>query len=1498
MSSASRNTIQIISTSADKSHQATENSNTTRRCWYVDVVPPSPAKPHTVLLSDPFNEEQNSECSWYLNKYVQHEPFSERRAKEALQQLKTYGTRLIQDLELRDVVEKLSKSGEPITISVANNDPEVWEVNGLELIIVRDSQSDVPATNSPQLDLVGHQINILLVLARDLRREVSLREEINPHLAFGVLFSLKNELRKRNTPIQLNINIVRPGSFEALESHLKETENQHGKGFFHIVHFDLHGIISTDSQANLLFNSSSPSDFVTQPEPVEKVAGILHQFGITSVVLNACDSANTSRGVEANASDQFINQGVMNVLAISFKITSTAAEVFLHSFYHSLILGGHGFYSAAQRGRRALRADICRDARFNLKRDLNDSFVPVTYTSGNESKFQIPNSITASETEDSSIRTKTKQIWTSALESQLLAEKLIGRELDLLRLEKKLIAEKCLHLSGRAGVGKTSLLIHAIEIWMGTSFFEVFVGITFPPLDFNNYKSPIFASFDDFLQAYINELPLQSADKEELSKESPPISEPAPVYFTRRIHHLLSTVNSLLVFDSLHTLYVGMKISDEIDKLVSDINLFMATLLTFSREVANEKKLYIIFSSRCNKVLHPELVKGVKWDFSDGQFDVESLPLSASMQLARSAISNLAPKSPELADGDMAELELLLGLLDGNPSAILHVMQGKSATQSWAEYRRQVHLGILPPLGEDKNEPVYGEIGRFVGRLSEEVISGLIYYSLFWKEGMPLTSTIAELHLLGLMSFTETTVHSLNFTADRGFIDWKRAGDDAEIPWIHPLMTLCARSYAQEYAQNQTNVATSPTEVISSAVLAALGQSYSILIPEDKIVAINKVPQLFLTSVEKHSMKRFISVYLKGYNYNDAFSNWAKESANLETCIAICLRNPPSSIDQLPLDFFGQCVSGIRMTGSPAEISLFSKLFVEFFQLVISINKGLAFGPDDDSQRFSLVMSTCLAAMYNSELLQKEKFSEYSQLAVDIIRASEKEFGPYQNHRVQYMKGLALRYRGMSLITEGKAEAANEYFQEMLDLEGGLLQEPEKLAFGFTKDQVDDVIQNLGLTGEEAATKEEQLKNMASGSYWTTYMKSRRNIMRVTTLPAMAEKEGDSVLSSRAFRGILAKASAGMKQVLEQGEAMGMQGIEQDTRWWPEGVDLNYYVRRQADTTEKLRAFEDAVNSGDSARVQKLQSEMFMQSLKTLDMEEILWKLVNMLKGDKGEVTGEQNQEIAQSALSNAIDIATTRGDDPNAIEALKIWKELPSTRMSGIQFTTREVERVQKFMKLQLEGASSMQVSPSRRADIQLKHAQLMMSYEQALFSGNVDETRDCLNGLEEFIQLPETGHYGALYDDEWFHNARGRLESLDQFAEASIKWNEHMSENNFQAALDIISEFEKGLDPAIAMDARLVRSEVLGEMELTAVKNWLSMTLQQLPVNPHKAGYRKTSEDLETISNYLHQSDRIASTEKGRELIDTVASKLAVVSLLNDMTPEEPEPRRFVLM
>lgn len=134
-------------------------------------------------------------------------------------------------------------------------------------------------------------------------------------------------------------------------------------------------------------NDPDPADYRRTEESANVVATLLAKHGIAVAVLNACESAKANSGDAVNLAKVFGLCGVHNVLVMSFMINTSAMEIFLRGFYHSLFVLGHTFSQAAHRAPKLLRERKDRKARLGLTRPVNDNFIPVIYSLGQDAKL-------------------------------------------------------------------------------------------------------------------------------------------------------------------------------------------------------------------------------------------------------------------------------------------------------------------------------------------------------------------------------------------------------------------------------------------------------------------------------------------------------------------------------------------------------------------------------------------------------------------------------------------------------------------------------------------------------------------------------------------------------------------------------------------------------------------------------------------------------------------------------------------------------------------------------------------------------------------------------------------------------------------------------------------------------------------------------------------------------------------------------------------------------
>jgi hypothetical protein len=120
-------------------------------------------------------------------------------------------------------------------------DPDFLQPFSVQSAFVRPNIQAAPTYIQPQ---PSPTLNILLVTARPGGgRDVGYRTISRPLVT-----------ALRNSRLQAQIDLVRPGTFAALLGHLEaaRSDQQRGDGYYHILHFDLHGSLLTYEQYKTL----------------------------------------------------------------------------------------------------------------------------------------------------------------------------------------------------------------------------------------------------------------------------------------------------------------------------------------------------------------------------------------------------------------------------------------------------------------------------------------------------------------------------------------------------------------------------------------------------------------------------------------------------------------------------------------------------------------------------------------------------------------------------------------------------------------------------------------------------------------------------------------------------------------------------------------------------------------------------------------------------------------------------------------------------------------------------------------------------------------------------------------------------------------------------------------------------------------------------------------------------------------------------------------------
>src|SRR5579884_1584848 len=210
--------------------------------------------PYPVIVNDPFSQEEGKEkaLEWYFEEYLTF-PFTKGvKARQAAASLTTYGEALFGQVfahrdaytDYRDIVKaglstlSIEIVGSPQFHGLhweALKDPNLPRPLALEATMVRKNRNPAAVKVSVR---ASPTINVLLVAARPFgKRDMGYRTISRP---------LVETLRQANMFVQ--VDLVRPGTYKALENRVREVTAQRGVGYYHLIHFDVHGSVLSHQQ--------------------------------------------------------------------------------------------------------------------------------------------------------------------------------------------------------------------------------------------------------------------------------------------------------------------------------------------------------------------------------------------------------------------------------------------------------------------------------------------------------------------------------------------------------------------------------------------------------------------------------------------------------------------------------------------------------------------------------------------------------------------------------------------------------------------------------------------------------------------------------------------------------------------------------------------------------------------------------------------------------------------------------------------------------------------------------------------------------------------------------------------------------------------------------------------------------------------------------------------------------------------------------------------------
>ncbi|MGK7872882.1 MAG: Tfp pilus assembly protein PilF, partial [Xenococcaceae cyanobacterium] len=195
---------------------------------------------YAIVITNPFTPQEEQRLEWYYEDWLVFPMLDTTKAEEAAASIKAYGENLFEQVFKKNFdayssYKKLRGRLSQVRIEIESQTPEFqalhWEALrdpdltrplAVDCIMLRKSVKYVPVLADVQPSPV---INLLVVTARPNEESDVGYRTISRPLIEGI----------RNSQLRVNVDLLRPGTYEALSRHLQEK----GEGFYHIIHFDV-----------------------------------------------------------------------------------------------------------------------------------------------------------------------------------------------------------------------------------------------------------------------------------------------------------------------------------------------------------------------------------------------------------------------------------------------------------------------------------------------------------------------------------------------------------------------------------------------------------------------------------------------------------------------------------------------------------------------------------------------------------------------------------------------------------------------------------------------------------------------------------------------------------------------------------------------------------------------------------------------------------------------------------------------------------------------------------------------------------------------------------------------------------------------------------------------------------------------------------------------------------------------------------------------------------
>ncbi|OAL29545.1 hypothetical protein AYO22_01959 [Fonsecaea multimorphosa] len=399
---------------------------------------------HDISIVDGLQDGEMLDIQWFLEFYAVKDPYQAGRATKARAALRRCEISLLSSL--RPAFEALSKAAPAentklrvtLTIRASGDDSTfhslLWETlerqeqyqsHHLCISVVRYVESN---PDPPSIQFAPAR-NILLLTARPdqmMDQKYNLITKPISHLLWTT----------PNTSTRQILHFARPGTFNELQRRLEGE----GKGYFSLVHLDVHGVVKNG------------------------------RYACSSEGIGSAFSRGT---VLQNFAYQVASAGIPAVLAMSFAVLSDSATKVMEEIYSHFIVSNESLLESVRKSRHTLRATSLRKTNIHKKEvEVDDFLNPVLYQSTTNRVYfprQSECAIAQAETEEVLPINSAAHAGTFVNKNYCWPSE---RDAEQLAMEQALSVSRTVLLQGPSGIGKTAMAGWFAAWWTYTKFVE------------------------------------------------------------------------------------------------------------------------------------------------------------------------------------------------------------------------------------------------------------------------------------------------------------------------------------------------------------------------------------------------------------------------------------------------------------------------------------------------------------------------------------------------------------------------------------------------------------------------------------------------------------------------------------------------------------------------------------------------------------------------------------------------------------------------------------------------------------------------------------------------------------------------------------------------------------------------------------------------------------------------------------------------------------------